>query len=124
LIGQERPMTKSFRLSPEQIEPLAPGLGSCIASDRITVDGLPVGFMYREEPEGDTDSGWRFMAGDEDEAYMEDPDRFGLYDLNTLANYDPDIVPLLDAPLDSAYERSPETGRLVAVTDWQPSDES
>ena len=37
----------------------------CIATDRITVDGLPVGYMYREKPEeGDPferyDSGWRF----------------------------------------------------------------
>lgn len=23
----------------------------CIATDRITVDGLPVGYMYREKPE-------------------------------------------------------------------------
>ena len=42
----------------------------CIATDRITVDGLPVGYMYREKPEeGDPferyDSGWRFTAGDE-----------------------------------------------------------
>ena len=27
--------------------------GGCFASDRITVDGLPVGYMYREIPDGD-----------------------------------------------------------------------
>lgn len=26
------------------------GAEGCIATDRITVDGLPVGYMYREEP--------------------------------------------------------------------------
>ncbi len=41
----------------------------CIATDRITVDGLPVGYMYREKPEEGNpfegyDSGWRFTAGD------------------------------------------------------------
>ena len=46
--------------------------GGCFASDRITVDGLPVGYMYREIPDGESpfgeyDSGWRFFAGDEDD---------------------------------------------------------
>lgn len=26
------------------------GADGCIATDRITVDGLPVGYMYREKP--------------------------------------------------------------------------
>ena len=47
----------------------------CIATDRITVDGMPVGYMYREKPkEGawfeEYDSGWRFTAGDESDEYM------------------------------------------------------
>ena len=43
----------------------------CIVSDRITKEGFKVGYMYREAPDEDNpDSGWRFLAGDEDEAYM------------------------------------------------------
>jgi hypothetical protein len=55
-------MRKHFRLSAEQIKSLAVGYGSCLASDRITVDGSPVGFMYRESPDGSGDSGWRFFG--------------------------------------------------------------
>ena len=45
---------------------MALGYGSCYASDRIAVDGCPVGYCYREEPDNDTDtdSGWRFFAGE------------------------------------------------------------
>lgn len=106
-------MRKPFRLSAEQIRPLAPGHGACFATDRITVDGEPVRYMYREAPDNDVDSGWRFLAGTEDQAYLDDSAKIGLYDVNTLANYDPDIIPLLDAPEGSAFERSLDGGAFV-----------
>ena len=34
------------------------------------VEGCKVVYCYREEPDGGWDSGWRFTAGDESEAYM------------------------------------------------------
>ena len=110
-------MRKPFRLSAEQIRPLAPGHGACFATDRITVDGEPVRYMYREAPDNDVDSGWRFLAGTEDQAYLDDSANIGLYDVNTIANYDPDIIPLLDAPEGSAFERRIEHGAFVPVED-------
>lgn len=58
--------------------------GGCFASDRITVDGLPVGYMYREIPDGESpfgeyDSGWRFFAGDEDDEYANNPENLDIY---------------------------------------------
>ncbi|MGA0601476.1 DUF2185 domain-containing protein [Caulobacter sp. KR2-114] len=99
---------KAFRLRADQIRPLAPGRGGAIASDRIPVDGMPVGYMYRTAPSNPHDSGWAFLAGDEDEAYMEDATRHAIYDVNTIANYDPEIIPLLDAPIGSAFIRGPD----------------
>lgn len=69
----------------------------CIATDRITVDGLPIGYMYREKPEDGAwfegyDSGWRFTAGDESDEYMQKADNSGIYKLNTICQYDPDII--------------------------------
>jgi hypothetical protein len=113
-----RTMDKNFKLQPDQIKPLATGLGGCIASDMITVQGFPVRWMYREEPDNAIDSGWRFMSGFEDDAYMDEADNHGIYDVNTIANYDPDIIPLLDAPAGAAFERSAETERFEAVDDW------
>ena len=82
----------------------------CIATDRITVDGMPVGYMYREKPkEGawfeEYDSGWRFTAGDESDEYMSVTENSGIYKLNTICQYDSKIVPLLHAPYGTAYIR-------------------
>jgi len=33
-----------------------------------------------------------FFAGDENDEYVNDPDNIGLYSLNTIANYDKDII--------------------------------
>jgi hypothetical protein len=112
--------SKKFRLSAEEIRPIATGRGSCFASDRITVDGDRVGFMYREESDNDGDSGWRFLAGTESPEYMNDPENFALYDVNTIANYDGDIVAFLDAPVHAAFERNP-SGSFVPVA--FPGDE-
>lgn len=96
---------KPFRRSAEQIRPVATGRGGAIASDRITVDGRPVGYKYRTEPHNELDSGWAFLAGDETDDYMNDSRNHEIYDVNTIANYDPEIIPLLDAPIGSAFIR-------------------
>ena len=91
------------------------GPEGCLATDRIMVDGCKVGYMYREKPdEGMPDSGWRFTAGDESAEYMTDPDRAGIYSINTVCNIDPDIIPLLDSPYGTAWLRD-ETGHFRQV---------
>ena len=76
----------------------------CIASNRITVDGMKVGYMYRESPSSTfPDSGWRFFAGDESEEYTDNPKNFNIFSLNTICNYDPSVMELLDSPFGTAY---------------------
>lgn len=101
------------------MRPIAEGRGSCIASDRITIDGKGVGFMYREAPRDAVDSGWHFFSGEESQEYADNPENFALYDVNTIANYDPSIVALLDAPIGSAFGRD-ENGQLRS--EEMPSD--
>jgi hypothetical protein len=38
---------------------------------------------------------WRvaLFSGDESQAYTDDPGKWALYDVNTIANYDPTIIP-------------------------------
>lgn len=114
-----KPGTKRLRLSPPELRTLLrdwDGQPGCLASDRITVDGKPVGYCYREEPTpGRPDSGWRFFAGDEDEAYLSEASHTNIYHLNTICNYDPEVLPLLNAPAGSAYGRD-ELGTFRADT--------
>lgn len=78
----------------------------CIVSDKITKEGFKVGYMYREEPSTDVpDSGWRFMAGNEDDEYMNNVDNHHIFAINTICNYDPDIIPYLHSKIGSTYIR-------------------
>src|SRR5262245_22756297 len=106
------PRERKFKLRAEQIKQLIEPMGGCMATDHITVGGLPVGYMYREAPDFDPDSGWRFFSGTESEKYVNDPDNTTIYDVNTIANYDPAIIPFLDAPVGSAFGRVPGTDRF------------
>ncbi|WP_010587535.1 DUF2185 domain-containing protein [Schlesneria paludicola] len=106
---------KVFKLSPDQIDPLALQRGCCVASDMITVQGMSVGYMYRETPDFKDDSGWRFLAGTESQEYLENPENLQIYDVNTIANYDSEIIPFLDEISGSAFERCQSTGGFVAT---------
>ena len=116
------PRNKQFRLSASQIKPLATGHGGCMATDRITVDGQRVGYMSREATDRDYDSGWCFMAGDESQEYADTAGNYEIYDVNTIANYDPEIIPLLDAPPGSAFARNSVTGCFEQVPYEPPED--
>lgn len=98
---------KNYCLQPEDISPILVNWresGGCIASDRITVDGCEIGYMYREDPTSNVpDSGWRFFAGDEDEAYINSAEKTGVYHLNTICNFDPKIIKFLHSPSGSAF---------------------
>ena len=79
---------------------------SCFASDKITKEGFKVGYMYREQPEeGKPDSGWRFLAGNEDDEYINNPDNIHIFDINTICNYDNEITPYLKAQVGTSYVR-------------------
>ena len=105
--------SKQFKIPGSEIRPLAKGHGACIASDRILVDGCRVGYMVRTEPSEDADSGWQFFSGDETQEYCDDTSKFGVYDVNTVCNYDPSIIPLLQTRAPVAFARDPATGKLV-----------
>jgi hypothetical protein len=109
------PRKKTFARLAHEIQPLAKGYGGCFATDEITVKGRRVGYAYREAPDHDVDSGWRFTAGDESDEYMDDADNLGIYDVNTIANYDPDIIPLLESGVGSQFARDPGSGKFVQL---------
>lgn len=114
-------MAKTLKLRADQMRPLVSDGRGCIATDRITVDGERVGYCYRERPRNDFDGGWCFFAGDETEAYLDDASKSGVYALNTIANYDPGIILLLDAPAGSAFERDPNGVFIPVEFEGEPT---
>src|SRR4051794_14797660 len=109
---------KKFAIPREKLRRLVPPMGGCLATDRIVVDGAPIGYMYRvKDPGEEADNGWRFFAGDETREYLADTSHTGIYALNTVANFDPDIIPYLNTPGPCAFEKIPGTNAYRRVED-------
>lgn len=109
------PTNKNFKLKTEEIVKLTEPMGSCIATDKITVEGELVDYMVREAPNNDIDSGWQFFSGSEDQEYIDDPENSAIYDVNTIANYDRAIIPYLDLPIGTQLERVRGTKKFQII---------
>jgi hypothetical protein len=82
-----------------------------VLATKMLVDGKKkVMYMYHEKPDNTQDSGWRFFCGEEDEAYVNNPDNIAIYDINTILALDSSISPYLDSVIGIAFEReNPDT---------------
>ncbi|MCF6243188.1 MAG: DUF2185 domain-containing protein [Bacteroidales bacterium] len=96
---------KKFLIAPEDIKDLVKIEGYCYVSDKITVEGMKVGFMYREKPFDREDTGWRFLSGTETEVYIDNTNNVMIFAVNTVANYDPAIIPYLKSKIGTEWER-------------------
>ncbi len=106
---------KNFKIKAEELIELV-SFGGCIATDKITVEGLPVKYMYRSIPNNDIDSGWRFFSGTETQEYIDDLNNSRVYEVNTIANYDQSIIPYLDLPLGVGLEKD-ENGKFNILSE-------
>ena len=77
----------------------------CVVSKKVTREGWKVGFMMREDPNDDEDSGWQFYAGDEDDEYLDDYKNIELCMVNSIAGIDPAIMNHIDSPVGARFVR-------------------
>ena len=77
----------------------------CVVSKKVTQEGWKVGFMMREDPNDDQDSGWQFYAGNEDNAYLDDYKNIDLRMVNSIAGIDPAIMKYIDSPVGARFVR-------------------
>ncbi len=89
-------------------------IGYIIASNKVARERQPIGYLYREEPENQNDSGWRVFSGEESEEYADDAANFAMYNASTILEIDPSIASCLEAPWPIAYERT-SSGGFVEV---------
>lgn len=90
-------------------------LPRCFVTRRILDDGQKIAYLYREQPDRAEDSGWRFLAGDETEAYMDDPANICRISLGAALRADDSILHLLESPVGSSFELDRATGEFVAI---------
>jgi hypothetical protein len=79
----------------------------------------PIGFLYREFPDSERDSGWRIFAGDEDEVYLNDPANIQQRHLDDVLNMDESLRPILTKPALMAFERAEDGVTFKCVKDFQ-----
>lgn len=88
--------------------------GYVLATKMLVDSKRKVRFMYCEEPDNPSDSGWRFFCGDEDDSYVNNPDNIGIYDINTILEIDNSILPYLISAPGAVFEREDENDPFVA----------
>ena len=68
-------------------------------SKKIIEEGWKVGYMYRDEATNESDSGWSFMAGNEDDEFLNDYKNCLLVHVRDVYHLDPDIWNYIDSPV-------------------------
>jgi hypothetical protein len=85
----------------------------CLVTNRVLREGKLAGYLYREEPDHEDDSGWRITSNDESDEYMEDSKNSAYVSLGAVLNQDDSFVDLLESPVGSAFIRDSESGQFV-----------
>ena len=81
-----------------------------------------VRFITRTEPRNQYDTGWTFFSGFEQDGYIEDPDNYSIAPLASFLELDPSLKPLVDSPVGSTWEKTPDSEEWEPVDDFQVED--
>lgn len=91
---------------------------NCFATRDLMERTYKVGFMYREVGDDEKDSGWRFFSGTESQEYVDNPDNLIYCTLDDVVKVDEFVARFLNNPVNTAYERIPETNNFAEVKDF------
>jgi hypothetical protein len=89
----------------------------CFVTKRVLDGEDPPGYVYREEPDRADDSGWRILAGNETDEFLDDPANSTYVSLGAVLGTDDSFVHLLESPVGSAFIRDRATGVFKLVAD-------
>ncbi len=76
----------------------------CLVSRNVTHNLQPIKWMYREEPIEEFDSGWRIFCEEDTEEYINQPGNIIPLEFNVLANLNPHVVEVYNAPVGADFE--------------------
>jgi len=88
----------------------------CFVTNNILYDGQQVGYLYREEPDNDDDSGWRFTTGTETDEYMDNSDNLSVVSLGAVLREDDSCLLLLEREAGVAFVKD-DKGNFIELDD-------
>lgn len=96
----------------------------CLASSLILNERpLPIRFFYKEDPQHDNDTGFRFYSGQETDEFLLEEDAACVAPLDCMERLDPSISDLVrKSEVGSVWERLPDSNDWVPVYDYQIPD--
>lgn len=100
---------------------LSAALNYAIVSHDVLNNHQDIGFLYKESPAFEQDSGWRLFSGMESDEYVENPAHFSTLLLSDVLQDYPQLNELMSEK-EGAWEWDDILSRYVAVSDWQPRD--
>lgn len=101
---------------------IAKNFGYVMATKMLVDNTRRVRYMYREEPSGEQDSGWRFFCGDEPQEYVENSDNIAIYNVKTILAIDPSIEMYLNSKINTVLEREDENAEFSIRQDCDFKD--
>jgi hypothetical protein len=87
-------------------------------SRRSHEQGIRPGYVYRETPDNEQDSGWRALVGDESAEEVDDPENALLQPVGDLLDRWPELGPVLETdPRTGSWMWDAEAGRYLPIAD-------
>lgn len=78
----------------------------CFVTHNILYGGEKVGYLYREAPDYEDDSGWRFTTGAESDEYMDDSNNSSYVSLGAVLREDDSVIDILEYESGVAFVRN------------------
>ena len=96
----------------------------CFITKDILINKKKIKFMYHEQPDNESDSGWRFFSGDETQEYVDDSNNLIFISLlEVIQNVDSSIEKYLNYEKNIAFERNNENEEFkVSNFDFTPEE--
>ncbi|MDL2222565.1 DUF2185 domain-containing protein [Bacteroidales bacterium OttesenSCG-928-M11] len=84
---------------------------------RRALENDQIGYCYRDYPETNIDSGWRFLYGDEDQEYLDNPTNNKAIYPEEMLSINPNLDAILSAPINSEFEWDDENQMYIEIID-------
>jgi hypothetical protein len=74
-----------------------------------------IGYCYRDTPENNIDSGWRFLYGDEDDDFLDNPTNSESVYPEEMLSINPALDVILGAPVGTEFEWDEESESYIEL---------